>query len=363
MERLNLKGPATEDARCLACHTNPALALGDLHDSRLASLRAEGVSCEACHGNAGDYLHEHTRWTNASRSGGHAASGMTFLNHVAECATVCMGCHVGAPAGEGRATRDMNHDMIAAGHPRLNFDFAEYLRRLPRHWQDRERAVAGDHPRTSEFEARVWYTGRIAHAEAACNLLADRIKRSQSDPRSTWPEFAEFNCAACHHTVPNEEMQKASELGKRPPGALPWQSIWPLTESSLASQTEPAQAALASLLKLLEKPRIPRGEAVAGPAKTAAESLAKLKANLDHLPDREFANLVMGFFKRVDVATLDPDELGQVIQGLAAVERSHGKTPDPNLLAKFDDAFGLLRRQNWQKSRVEMKALLGTLAP
>ena len=47
MARLGSNKPATEDARCLACHTNPALAeLGDSPDPRLLALRPEGVGCE-----------------------------------------------------------------------------------------------------------------------------------------------------------------------------------------------------------------------------------------------------------------------------------------------------------------------------
>src|SRR4051812_41481245 len=48
MERYAPGTKATEDARCLACHTNPALAEKDHSDARVLSLRAEGVSCEAC---------------------------------------------------------------------------------------------------------------------------------------------------------------------------------------------------------------------------------------------------------------------------------------------------------------------------
>lgn len=46
---------AHTEARCLACHTNPAAARGE-HAERFF-----GVGCEACHGNAqGTYLTEHT---------------------------------------------------------------------------------------------------------------------------------------------------------------------------------------------------------------------------------------------------------------------------------------------------------------
>src|SRR5262249_16375927 len=51
---------ALAEARCLACHTNPALAAGTMTDRE--RVRHEGVSCEACHGNAGGWLLEHPDW-------------------------------------------------------------------------------------------------------------------------------------------------------------------------------------------------------------------------------------------------------------------------------------------------------------
>ena len=108
MKRLGSATHATEDARCLACHTNPALAEpGRTEDGRVLALRSEGVSCEACHGNAGGWLREHTTGQ---------TSGMTPLVEVGNRAAACVGCHVGSPAGQGYPVRDMNHDMIAAGH-------------------------------------------------------------------------------------------------------------------------------------------------------------------------------------------------------------------------------------------------------
>ena len=87
---------------------------------------------------------------------------MTMMTTIADRATICSGCHVGAPADLGRsfAVRDMNHDMIAAGHPRLNFDFGEFMRRLPRHW----------HQANPASPVREWLIGRVVHAEAACKL-------------------------------------------------------------------------------------------------------------------------------------------------------------------------------------------------
>ena len=50
-------------------------------------------------------------------------------------AQVCVGCHVGAPAKDGVPARDLNHDLMAAGHPRLIFELSSYQANMPPHWR------------------------------------------------------------------------------------------------------------------------------------------------------------------------------------------------------------------------------------
>ena len=184
---------ATDAARCLACHTNPSLARVNV-EPRERQMRSEGANCEACHGDAGKWLPEHTSWTKSSRDAGYEATGMVKLFDVGERALSCVGCHVGAPADEKRGypVRDMNHDMIAAGHPRLNFDFAEYQRRLPPHWKEEDASP--------EFELKAWLVGRAAQDEAGVKLAADRASRGRAGA-APWPEYADFRCVSCHHTL------------------------------------------------------------------------------------------------------------------------------------------------------------------
>jgi hypothetical protein len=284
---------ATEDARCLACHTNPALASDGPAPAEVVALREQGVSCEACHGNAGQWLQPHTAWTKAGdRTGPYRETGLVPLFDLGERALNCAACHVGAPAADGLPVRDMNHDMIAAGHPRLDFDFAEYQRRLPRHWQEKDRVgiKPGERPRPRETnEAQVWYVGRVAHAEAACRLLEDRARRAGADdPRSPWPEFAEFNCAACHHNlrVPttahegsgplreSDDWRKDdAHLSGRPLGSTPWQTIWPLTHASGLPKPARAESDLSAVVRLMDGED--GGERAAGPVRYAAAEKAQ----------------------------------------------------------------------------------------
>ncbi|MFO0801822.1 MAG: hypothetical protein U0791_01680 [Gemmataceae bacterium] len=152
------------------------------------------MSCEACHGDAGKWMPKHTTWGKTDRAAGYDATGMAKLFDIGERAVICAGCHVGAAADDSRGypVRDMNHDMIAAGHPRLNFDFAEYQRWLRPHWQEEDRSP--------EFEVKAWLVGRAAHAEAATKLTADRESRGKAGS-APWPEFAESSCVSCHHKL------------------------------------------------------------------------------------------------------------------------------------------------------------------
>lgn len=328
--------PATADARCLACHTNPALA-GDvgLPPARVQELRAEGVGCEACHGNASGWQAAHTGFTTATRATAFTDLGMANLSDLGERAVACAGCHVGAPADgkgvkRGYPTRDMNHDMIAAGHPRLNFEFADYLHRLPAHWRERGR---GD-----EFPIVAWVVGRVATAEAACRLLADRADRG------AWPEFAEFNCFACHHNLEPAGWRR-TEPG-RAPGSLPWQPLWPVTRTDdfrrlKIGPVENAAGAVDGLLKAMQKPRPPAPGTANPPAMIAADLLAEVRREVVKSAGPDVARATRELFRGMPLDRLDWDTACQVYHGLAALERTR-----PNKQAMnpgFDAAFKQLR--------------------
>lgn len=323
------KVKATTEARCLACHTNPTLATTT--DPHAVSLRTEGVSCEACHGNASGWLHSHTGFGIDTRPAGYDAGGMTKLYDLGERALACAGCHVGAPAGNGLPLRDMNHDMIAAGHPRLNFDFATYQFMLPRHWYERDRTKPGGAP-DPDFEARAWLVGRVAHAEAACKLTADRAKRA--DP---WPEFAEYSCVACHHRIADPKAAYPAPT-RRPLGSLPWQPVWPVTKGDqVVGPTRNLQTAL--------RGRAP-GEVIPAAVEAASE-LARLREAFGR-PEKRFAFVAdqLKTALHIPVAHWDRDLTEQVYHGTAALERAkmaRGEKADPAQFAKAAELLTLPR--------------------
>jgi hypothetical protein len=342
--------PPERNDRCLACHTNPYLVSANAGKvgARMVGLRSEGVGCESCHGNAGSWYGPHTTWNAGNRAAEYAAHGMPKLYDVGERALTCAGCHVGAPADPERGypvPRDMNHDMIAAGHPRLNFDFADYQRRLPPHWQEKDRLSVAATPRGPAFEVKGWLVGRVATAEAACRLTADRATR-----RDPWPEFAEFNCYACHHELlPKGWRQTPEHYAGRPPGAAPWQTIWPVTRPAdlkLLGGADPAAAAVGDLIAAMEGRGKPSLSAKADAATKAAGALANLRGGLAGMPDESAARSAAKLFAglKEQAATLDWDTAGQAYLGAAAFERAKlAANPAAKESPAFRGAFDRLR--------------------
>ena len=364
---------ATDNVRCLACHSNPTLALPDLiPDARSRVLREQGVSCEACHGNAGQWLQPHTAWK-GDRKDVYEKTGMRPLDDLGERALACAGCHVGAPAekdSEGKvivAVRDMNHDMIAAGHPRLAFDFAEYQRRLPQHWQEKNRSLTTNRAITHN-EAKVWYVGRVAHAEAACRLLADRATRSASDPVTPWPEFAEFNCASCHHNLRMPEGEKVGvgadwrrsdaylgaepeakpPISGRPLGSPPWQTIWPVTFAPGIEFPKRDKALLADVIRAMETPRPPKADNAGKVAKTTAEQLKTKREALVLMSGPDVQRESWALFPKGAPLVPEWDSASQLFYGLVAREYSHGTPPKP-IQDKYRAAVRAFRAQDWAR--------------
>lgn len=163
---------------CMACHNTQPWP----DNARATGFSGEGVGCESCHGPARQWISTHTLGTWSPE----AAPDFRNTDDLLVRARVCAGCHV------GDASRDMNHDIIAAGHPALRFDFATYHNRLPKHWRE----PAADSP---TYESRLWLAGVIGQAEASLELALSRAEGSLYV--SQWPELANYDCASCHHSL------------------------------------------------------------------------------------------------------------------------------------------------------------------
>src|SRR5207248_11256902 len=134
---------------------------------------------------------------------------------------LCSACHIGS------AEQDMNHDMIAAGHPPLRFELAAYEALLqPKHWNDGLRRLA-----EPDYEVQLWAAGRMAAAEATLALTESRAKRASAD--APWPELAEYNCFACHQSLRPEAGKLTDAASLDRPRSVPLWQTWNLAFAEL----------------------------------------------------------------------------------------------------------------------------------
>jgi hypothetical protein len=172
---------------CCGCHATgvaaQTAASGAAGADEAPQHLALGVHCEACHGPARDWVKEHTLtpWVLLPQVQQEAAGHRTTRDLTVR-ASLCVECHIGSTGTPGQ---EVNHDLIAAGHPRLAFELTVFLARMPAHWDepgDRKWAerpspaqeVAG-RPRTN-FELEAWHAGQLVSARQALRLLAGRAQ-------------------------------------------------------------------------------------------------------------------------------------------------------------------------------------------
>lgn len=228
---LNLDRPAHQAKLCLNCHAPQSARPVDDRPAVHGSL-LDGVSCEACHGAASNWLGPHVRFDwNQKTAAEKRTLGFLDTKSLPVRGRVCADCHVGAP------DRDVNHDLYAAGHPRLFFELSAFNANLPAHWDrndDRRRAPLTDGG--SGFEAKLWAVGQLASAEAGLDLLIHRAKRAADETLATsgdrrypsratlpvWPELAETGCFACHHDLSQPSWRQGRGYASRRPGSSPW---------------------------------------------------------------------------------------------------------------------------------------------
>jgi hypothetical protein len=302
---------ASENPLCLKCHGMGDNAEKDLH--------TDGVGCEQCHGPA-----EKWKTTHYLDGFDRTTAGFVDTRDLVTRAKTCVKCHV------GDAHQEVNHDLIAAGHPRLRFEFAAYHANYPKHWTD-----TGEKKRDPGFEARAWVVGQLVSAQAALELLASRTKGKDpiTDEEKPWPEFAEYECAACHHGLKKpsfqqkRDLERATKGEKFRPGDLPWGTWYSSLLPILAERVPGSEPKLAGTHKDLERDlrkRLPDRNTVADRATEAAEMLGKWLAKVKDRPlDKREALALFGALARQEaVVESGWDGGAQIYLGLAAMHNA-----------------------------------------
>ena len=200
--------------KCIACHS-----LFVAPEEKARDFDLEGVSCESCHGPASAWLVPHT--LKGSTTQKSVALGMFDIRDPARRSEKCLACHLGT------AEKNVDHRMIAAGHPDLVFELDSYSAIEPAHWK----------PAADPYhDLRLWAVGQAIQLRESLEKLA---RHTQS---GSWPEFSDYDCFSCHHSLTKPEGSWRQERGyeHRAPGSPPWESAHFTVFRILAKEVDPA---------------------------------------------------------------------------------------------------------------------------
>lgn len=301
---------ATKDERCTVCHV-----VGSPEKSK-----SDGVACEACHGPALKWLGPHTKIDPPGSRVNYDNSvslGMFDTRDPVKRVEICLGCHLGNPERKDERgqvkepRREVDHELIAAGHPDLPFELITFTAAQPAHHR----------PRPAKDRARAWAVGQAAILREAMLLLKDHAEKK-------WPEFSDLECYQCHHDLRQKSGRILRGYGSRTPGSLQlnqarFEVLRDLVTVAAPDQQMPLETGLTRLTGLVEK-KVTDGTAIA----REAESLANIAALLirDHFAKDEIdaqavlraigadiERIAAGGPNAAEQATLTLDALGAVL--------------------------------------------------
>jgi hypothetical protein len=232
--KLGLADPSSSKM-CLDCHADnvPAALRGAKFQLR------EGVTCEACHGGAEQWIKTHTQKSEPHSA--NVAHGMYPTEQPLRRAELCLSCHMG--------TREKftTHMILGAGHPRLQFELQWFTTAQPPHF-----VVDADYvQRKGRIEPmNLWVTGQIENARRYLELLQTRV--TQAD--SFLPDFALYECFACHHPIDRQHWSRSRAGPGIEPGTLrlqkyPFVMLEAITEVLAPGELTQLSAATDSLMR------------------------------------------------------------------------------------------------------------------
>lgn len=282
---LGREGAIHRDVRCIACHSAYPISQLSAVDLLIeeavvkTDLRlTQGVSCEGCHGAAGDgfegnaesplrgWLNPHVNpdiWRYLSPEE-KCRNGYSDVRSVVSRAKICASCHV----GDVSMGRVLTHEMYAAGHPPLPpFELETFEDLMPKHWmefdekspelrekfQQRAAVKRGD---AESSQGRSTVISALVVYAAFLRLTADLAdpaggEELQGVPRPVWPEFSQFDCYACHHDLKSRGWRQTAQVSGRP--GRPRLTPWPAALARVAAASSEGAAAFGGLEQRLDE--------------------------------------------------------------------------------------------------------------
>jgi hypothetical protein len=148
----------------------------------------------------------------------------------------CLECHIGTK------DRNVDHELIAAGHPDLYFELASFSAAMPKHWKEmgEKTALPNEPPVTPDpyFDVRALAVGQAVQ-------LRDQLQRVVRNAQGPiWPEYADLDCFACHHSLVDaaSSWQQARGYPGRRPGNPPWNISRFVVLKQVVSEVDPEAA-------------------------------------------------------------------------------------------------------------------------
>jgi hypothetical protein len=227
--------------------------------------------------------------------------------------------------------------MIAAGHPDLTFELNLFSAVMPRHWKDSNN--------TPWLGTKEWAVGQGMQLRDSLQRLSTRARSS------TWPEYSELDCFACHHSLTAPKDSWRQELGYkgRTPGVPAWNSsrfvVFRYAAADTDQQTsiklETELATLSGLMGQLTGNK----EQIAASADRAAELAHALAGALNSRGyDQAFTLRIM---RKIAADSSAISEQGQRAAGQAAMS--------------LDSLFTVYRENAKNLDEAEVKAAIGGL--
>jgi hypothetical protein len=348
---LKLPQRADQTPRCLACHSlNPAPEMRaqtfDLGD---------GVSCENCHGPASGWLGPHTTKTWRYEQG--LQLGMYDTKNLLKRTEKCLECHLGT------ADKFVDHELIAAGHPDLTFELDSFSAVMPRHWKL-------DKQKNPWLDVQTWSVGQATQLRLGLDRLARRAKGE------IWPEYAELDCFACHHSLTKPEDSWRQEVGypNRRAGNVPWNdSRWAvfrhlaMEADSQGQQLDNDITRLANLVSQLN-PNRDEIASLASRSSGVAERLAQQlnQRGYDQALAIKLLKQISGDGQRISVAgERTAEQAAMALDSLYLAASSSGSIPNQQeIKAAINGLFQLLENPsayNAPRFAAQMKKVNGLL--
>lgn len=172
---------ASSSAKCLGCHSTPAARKGPRFQV------SDGVGCEACHGPSSSWLSPH--YAVGASHARNVSLGLSPLDNPKARASVCLDCHFGS-ASNGQF---VDHEIMAAGHPRISFEMDLFSTLQQHHDED----VDYVQRKGKTNAVRFWAVGQAMALERSLNLFA----KPGIGTLGIFPEFYFYDCHSCHRRI------------------------------------------------------------------------------------------------------------------------------------------------------------------